>query len=105
MTLELCSLRSSKNFADSKCNCATVPLCHCVKTQSFFFSLHLTSSNSSFRDNLFSMTSPLDLGRLARPRTIPQVYTTQLHSYAVTQLHKVKLECGFGRKKIFILYI
>ena len=23
------------------------------------------------RDNLFSITSPLDLGRLARPRTIP----------------------------------
>ena len=42
------------------------------------------------RDNLFSITSPLDLGRLASPRTIPpQVYTTQLHSYAVTQLHKV----------------
>ena len=34
------------------------------------------------RDNLFSITSPLDLGRLARPRTIP---TPSLHN-AVTQL-------------------
>ena len=45
------------------------------------------------RDNLFSITSPLDLGRLARPRNIsPSCGTfpqTQLHSYAVTQLHKV----------------
>ena len=32
------------------------------------------------RDNLFSITSKL---------FPPQVYTTQLHSYAVTQLHKV----------------
>ena len=30
MTLELCSLRSSKNFADSKCNCVTVSLRHTV---------------------------------------------------------------------------
>ena len=34
------------------------------------------------RDNLFSITSPLDLGRLARPRTNP---TPSLHN-AVTQL-------------------
>ena len=32
------------------------------------------------RDNLFSITSQ---------QFPPQVYTTQLHSYAVTQLHKV----------------
>ena len=41
------------------------------------------------RDNLFSITSPLDLGRLARPRTFSGIESTQLHSYAVTQLHKV----------------
>ena len=39
------------------------------------------------RDNLFSITSPLDLGRLARPRTIPPKSlhnaVTQLRSYAV----------------------
>ena len=34
------------------------------------------------RDNLFSISSPLDLGRLARPRTFP---TPSLHN-AVTQL-------------------
>lgn len=34
------------------------------------------------KHNLFSMTSPLELGRLARPRTIP---TQSLHN-AVTQL-------------------
>jgi hypothetical protein len=28
---------------------------------------------------------------------------TQLHSYAVTQLHKVYLHCDFERKKLFIL--
>ena len=32
------------------------------------------------RDNLFSITSQ---------QFPPKVYTTQLHSYAVTQLHKV----------------
>ena len=41
------------------------------------------------RDNLFSITSPLDLGRLARPITFSGIESTQLRSYAVTQLHKV----------------
>jgi len=56
------------------------------------------------RDNLFSITSPLDLGRLARPRTIP---TPSLHN-AVTQLRSC-IRCNWavtlGRKKYFILYI
>ncbi len=35
------------------------------------------------KDNLFSMTSPLDLGRLARPRTIP---TPSLHTCSPNNL-------------------
>jgi len=64
----------------------------------------IESTFLGIKDNLFSMTSPLDLGRLARPRT----QTSQKsRSYAVTQLHSVIRfsMCRLSEEGIFIIYI